>query len=71
MPQRELDTVREIFDEAITRSPDERDAYIDAASDDPTIRQEVRSLLRSYDATGDFLQTPPLGDAIGVDEVAR
>lgn len=71
MPERELDTIREIFDEAITRSPNERDAFIDAALDDPTIRQEVRSLLRSHDTTGDFLQTPPLGAAIGVDEVAR
>jgi serine/threonine protein kinase/tetratricopeptide (TPR) repeat protein len=50
--------VRRLFDEASGRDATERDAFLETATDDETVRAEVRSLLQ-WDASGtEFLNTP-------------
>ena len=50
--------VRRLFDEASGRDAAERDALLEAATDDEAVRAEVRSLLE-WDASGTgFLNTP-------------
>jgi serine/threonine protein kinase/Tfp pilus assembly protein PilF len=48
--------VRRLFDEVVECAPPERRAYLErAASDEPTLRAEVESLLDAYDKAGGFL----------------
>ena len=51
--------VKEIFDLALARPPDERAAFVrDACAGDETLRQEVESLLGSYQDAESFMETP-------------
>jgi serine/threonine protein kinase/thioredoxin-like negative regulator of GroEL len=56
MTSYEWQTVERLFEEARTRPPDERDAYLDEACDDPQIRAEVRSLLTGIDDATAFFE---------------
>jgi len=58
-PQRWMQ-VRQIFEEAVERSPQERVAYLRVVcTGDEALRREVDSLLASHeDSGGDFLETP-------------
>lgn len=51
--------VREIFDEALARGPNDRRAFLDeACAGNPARRREVGSLLDAHDTAGDFIEAP-------------
>ena len=50
---------REVFDAAVLRPRDERDAYLDdACAGDPALRAEVVSLLAAHDRSAEFIERP-------------
>jgi serine/threonine protein kinase/Tol biopolymer transport system component len=62
-PQR-WQRVKEIFDGALARQGDERAAFLDRACDgDADVRDEVESLLRSYEVAGSFMEAPAVAHA--------
>src|SRR5215213_3599582 len=62
-PQR-WQRVKEIFDGALERQGDERVAFLDRACDgDADVREEVESLLRSYEVAGSFMESPAVAHA--------
>jgi serine/threonine protein kinase len=61
--------IRQIFDAAIERPPQDRAAYLrTACARDDELRREVENLLESHDTSTDFLSTPAaqLGQAMFV-----
>jgi serine/threonine-protein kinase len=51
--------VRRVFDAALRRAPEGRQAYIrDACGDDKDLLTEVESLLSSVEKFDDFMETP-------------
>ncbi|MGH9968893.1 MAG: protein kinase domain-containing protein [Pyrinomonadaceae bacterium] len=49
--------VKQIFQSAIERPPDERDAFVArACQDNPALRSEVESLISSHDQAGDSIE---------------
>src|SRR5215208_2971826 len=64
-PQR-WQRVKEIFDGALERHSAEREAFLDRACDgDTDVREEVESLLRSYEVAGSFMEAPAVAQAAG------
>jgi len=56
--------VKEIFDGALERQGDQRAAFLDRACDgDAEVREEVESLLRSYEVAGSFMESPAVAHA--------
>src|SRR5678816_2411716 len=56
--------VKEIFAGALERRGGERDAFLDHACDgDTSVREEVESLLRSYEVAGSFMEAPAVAQA--------
>ena len=56
--------VKEIFDGALERRGAEREAFLDRACDgDGEVREEVESLLRSYEVAGSFMEAPAVAHA--------
>ena len=56
---RTWDRVHDLFHEALELAPAERDALLRrAAEQDPSLADQVRSLLASHDEAGDFLHAP-------------
>ena len=56
--------VKEVFEGALERDGDERQAFLDReCSDDPDLRAEVESLLRSYEVAGSFMEAPAVAHA--------
>ena len=56
--------MKEIFEGALERQGDERAAFLDRACDgDAEVREEVESLLRSYEVAGSFMESPALAHA--------
>ena len=53
-----------VFTEALERSGTERVAYLNSAcAQDPALRAEVESLLRSFEVAGSFMETPAVESA--------
>ena len=68
-PQR-WQRVKEIFDGALERHGLDRAAFLDRACDgDTDVREEVESLLRSYEVAGSFMEAPAVAHA--ADDLAR
>src|SRR5215213_2148732 len=62
-PQR-WQRVKEVFEGALERHGDERSAFLDRACDgDSDVREEVESLLRSYEVAGSFMEAPAVAQA--------
>ena len=58
--------VKEIFLGALERHGAERDAFLDRVCDGQTeVREEVESLLRSYEVAGSFMEDPAVAQAAG------
>jgi eukaryotic-like serine/threonine-protein kinase len=56
-----------IFEQALARQPEHRTAFLlQACEGDATLQQEVQQLLESFDAAGNFLETP-VGESFGFD----
>src|SRR5687768_17665228 len=59
MPDADWQKVREIFDSALRRQPDERRRFVLAAcGDDQALLAEVESLLSSHYNAASFMETP-------------
>ncbi len=71
--------VKDILQSCLDAAPTDRSRFLDEACEgDAGIRQEVESLLASYEEAGDFLQNPPLGaetttrgDQLGVYQIIQ
>ncbi len=51
--------IRNIFDGALERAPDERPRFLDeVCANDQEVRREVESLLSSLDSAENFMETP-------------
>ena len=51
--------VKEIFQAALDRAPDDRSAFLaDACHRDELLRQEVESLISSHEKDGSFIDSP-------------
>src|ERR1044072_8872411 len=62
-PQR-WQRVKEIFEGAIGRQGAERESFLEHACDgDDGVREEVESLLRSYEVAGSFMESPAVAQA--------
>src|SRR6185295_16481058 len=62
-PQR-WQRVKEIFEGALERHGAEREAFLDRACEgDADVREEVESLLRSYEVAGSFMEAPAVAQA--------
>ena len=56
--------VKEVFDGALSREGVERQAFLDReCGNEPELRQEVESLLRSYEVAGSFMEAPAVAHA--------
>jgi len=56
--------VKEIFEGALERQGDDRAVFLDRACDgDEEVREEVESLLRSYEVAGSFMESPAVAHA--------
>ena len=62
--------IKSVFLEALEkRTPEERRAYLaQVCGASPELRTEFESLLRAHEAAGDFLEAPPVGESIALDE---
>ena len=61
--------VREIFDSALRRKPEERRKFvIETCGGDKTLLAEVESLLSSLDSAESFMETPAVAKVAGVIE---
>ncbi len=59
MTPEQWERIKEIFEAALGRPPDERSAYIEqACAGDHALRQEVASLLAAHERAGRFLEEP-------------
>ncbi len=59
MPDAAWPKVREIFDSALRRRPEERRSFVnEACGDDKTLLAEVESLLASHDGAESFMEKP-------------
>ena len=62
-PQR-WQRVKEIFEGALERRGAEREEFLDRVCDgDADVREEVESLLRSYEVAGSFMESPAVAQA--------
>src|SRR6266852_1753215 len=53
--------VEDVLQSVMDRAPEERDAFLrQACAGDPTLEREVRSLLKSEEQAGRFLENPAL-----------
>src|SRR4030095_3345894 len=63
--------VREIFDSALRRQPEERRRFVnDACGEDKTLLAEVESLLASHDSAESFMETPAVAKVAALIEPA-
>ncbi|MHC4214365.1 MAG: serine/threonine protein kinase, partial [Planctomycetota bacterium] len=67
---KEPQDIKSIFSEALEKgTPEERSAYLDrVCGDDSDLRAEFESLLENYDKAGDFLESPPGGSDVTLDD---
>ena len=53
------ENVEDIFNAALDRSIDEREAFLtEACGDDPSLRRQVEYLINCYEQAGDFIESP-------------
>jgi serine/threonine protein kinase/Tol biopolymer transport system component len=62
--------VREVFDSALSRKPEERQNFVnEACGDDKTLLAEVESLLSSHDSAESFMETPAVSHVAHMIEI--
>jgi serine/threonine-protein kinase len=62
--------VREIFDSALRRKPDERRRFVtEVCGEDKTLLAEVESLLSSHDGAESFMETPAVAEVAHMIEI--
>jgi serine/threonine protein kinase len=66
MPDEKWQKVREVFDSALRRKPEERRKFVrEACGGDEILEAEVESLLASHDSADSFLETPAVARVAG------
>lgn len=61
-------TVRRLFEAALDHPPEQREAFLlTATPDDPTLREEVRTLLEAHHRPGDRTLSRPAAEQVGLD----
>ena len=64
--------VREVFDSALRRKPEERRNFVhQACGEDKTLLAEVESLLLSLDSAESFMETPAVAEVAGMIEAGQ
>jgi serine/threonine protein kinase/formylglycine-generating enzyme required for sulfatase activity len=67
MADKNWQKVREVFDSALCRQPDERQNFVNkACGEDKILRAEVESLLSSLDSAESFMETPAVAKVAGL-----
>ena len=62
--------IREVFDSALRRKPEERQNFIhQACGENKTLLAEVESLLSSLDSAESFMETPAVAEVAGMIEI--
>jgi serine/threonine protein kinase/Tfp pilus assembly protein PilF len=62
--------VREIFDSALSRQPEERQKFVnEACGEDKILLAEVESLLSSHDSAESFMETPAVAEVAHMIEI--
>lgn len=56
MTAEQWDKVERLFEEALARPPGEREAFLKAACNDPSVRAEVTALLETFDEANDYFE---------------
>jgi Tol biopolymer transport system component len=64
LPPEKWEELKVLFDDAARLPPDQREAAVAAATDDPELRREVLALLLTLDQAGSFLSTPDPGELV-------
>ncbi len=63
MTNEQWQKMREVFDSALRRKPEERRKFVhEACGEDKTLLAEVESLLSSFDNADSFLETPAVAE---------
>ena len=58
--------IDKIVQDALERAPQERAQFLESVcADDPSIRQEAQTLIRSFELAGNFLEFPAPGSITG------
>jgi eukaryotic-like serine/threonine-protein kinase len=57
--------IERLYHSACERSPEERNSYLESATDDEALRREVESLLAHEDSAADFLETSTNAELAG------
>ena len=62
--------VKAIFDRALEiTSSEERNAFLDqGCAEDAQLRSQVEELLKAYEQAGSFLESPPAGMAVTINQ---
>ena len=69
MPDEKWQKVREVFDSALRRQPEERRKFVhEACGEDKILLAEVESLLSSLDSAESFMEAPAVAKVAGVIE---
>ncbi|MDQ3749309.1 MAG: protein kinase, partial [Acidobacteriota bacterium] len=72
MPDEKWQKVREVFDSALRRQPEERRKFVhEACGEDKTLLTEVESLLSSLDGATSFMETPAVAKVADVIEAEQ
>jgi hypothetical protein len=67
MASKRAEKLKELFDAALERKTSERAAFLDGLSAlDPSLRQEVESLIASHEQADSSLEKPPLVESVTV-----
>ena len=67
MADEKWEKVREVFDSALRRQPEERQNFVnEVCGDDKTLLAEVESLLSSHDSADSFMETPAVAKVAGM-----
>lgn len=69
MDTKQLEHIRELFEKALEQAADQRMSWLQNATDNPTIKNEVLSLLAAHESAGDFLEEPLTVEAGLIDEL--
>jgi hypothetical protein len=56
MSNEQHDRLSELFERVVELPPDARRAFIEACTDDPALRSELRSLVAAHDRTPNLLE---------------
>ena len=62
--------MREVFDSALSRQPEERQKFVnEACGEDKILLAEVESLLSSHDSAESFMETPAVAEVAHLIEI--